>query len=544
MHLTGMLDPAPRRVAARQWMLGAGYLCVFLLLDWISYIRPLQGLNITPWSPQTALAIALLLWRPRWTWLVWIGLVVAELVVRGLPDDAFVLVCVTLALTLVYKLAARIIESRVDRSLVLARRRDLLWLLGVSLAAALVSALAYVTLHAAAGGWTFPTMRDAAARYWLGDAVGLVVALPIALVLSDGRRRVEVWRTLGSRTWWLICAAIGLLLWLVFGRADPDAFRFFYLLLLPVTWAAARLGLAGAVLASALTQLGLIAALQSGQDPDLTVFELQALMAVLTLAGLLLGVAVDEQARAAAELQRSLRLAAAGQMAAALAHELSQPLTALSNYAQACRMLMDGQDVLPQERYRQLAETTRRMSDDAQRAGEVVKRLRDFFRQGTTRLQPADIGALVNDAVDAQRRRAESLGVTLHVDTMPGLPKVLADSIQIEVVLRNLLANGIDAAASQGQRGRVAFRLTASDDVLRVDVVDNGPGIDAERMQRLFEPGASDKPGGMGVGLSICRAIVEAHGGRLWAESAGAGAFAFTLPIDDDEPASSSRHAQ
>jgi signal transduction histidine kinase len=103
--------------------------------------------------------------------------------------------------------------------------------------------------------------------------------------------------------------------------------------------------------------------------------------------------------------------------------------------------------------------------------------------------------------------------------------------VQIEVVLRNLLANAIDAASATGD-GRVVVRAGVDHAHLLVQVHDNGPGIDAARLRTLFEPGHSDKPGGMGLGLSLCRAIVEAHGGRLWAEDGPHGLLRFTLPLD------------
>jgi C4-dicarboxylate-specific signal transduction histidine kinase len=300
------------------------------------------------------------------------------------------------------------------------------------------------------------------------------------------------------------------------------------------------------VLAAGLTQIGLIAAVQSAPNADLTVFELQVLMAVVTMTGLMLGVVVDERERAAIELKGSLRLAAAGQMAAALAHELSQPLTALNSYAQAARQLAASADIPEAERLPRLLEVSGRMADDALRASDVVKRLRDFFRSGSTQLRVAAIGPLIDDVVAAGSRRAAALGVRVDVDLDPALPRVLMDEVQIAVVLRNLMANALDAASANA--GNAANAANAAPRAVRVharlrkgslgvDVFDSGSGVPADRLPTLFEPGPSEKAGGMGVGLSICRAIVEAHGGQLWAEPGPSGHFAFTLPLADGEPA-------
>jgi signal transduction histidine kinase len=514
------------------WLLGLGYVLAFLLLDWVSFIRPFQGLNITPWNPQPALAIALLMRRPGWLWLVWLSLVTAELAVRGIPSHWFVTLMATAALALCYAALARAARVRLDKPLVLATRRDLIWFTVIAIGGALLSGTVYVATFAVAGVGPSGPIVGAIARYWVGDAVGLVVTLPMLLMLMNAPRRASLLATAPRRDGWLIAALIGVLLLVVFGWPGSDQFKFFYLLFLPVVWASARLGLPGAVLAAALTQVGLIIAVQSAPDPDLSVFELQMLLTAVTMTGLVLGVAVDERERAAAELKGSLRLAAAGQMAAALAHELSQPLTALSSYAQASRLLVASPDIGDAERLERLADVSSRMAADALRASDVVKRLRDFFRTGSTQLQLASMPALLNQAVEAAARRAEVLGIRVRCEAADDLPDVLMDPVQIAVVLRNLLANALEAAAEGGGLAEVRLRLGERGGALLVEVQDSGPGLTEARLQTLFEPGTSDKPGGMGLGLSICRAIVEAHGGTLWAEAGPSGHFCFTLPID------------
>ncbi len=516
----------------RPWVVGLGYVLSFLLLDWISYIRPFEGLNITPWNPQPALAIALLmLQQARWLWLVWLSLVTAELAVRGVPADWFVTLAATGALALSYAATARVLGMRLGRSLSLSTRRDLLWFVVVVLAGSLFSAMLYVTSLAIAGLVTGSPLHEAIIRYWIGDAVGLVVLLPILLALLNAQRRGALVLTAGSREWWLIAAVTVVLLAVVFGQADSNLFKFFYLLFLPVVWASARLGLSGAVLVSAVIQVGLIVTVQSASNADLTVFELQVLMAAAALTGLVLGVAVDERERATAELKGSLRLAAAGQMAAALAHELSQPLTALNSYAQASRLLVTSHDLPDHERLSRLAEVSQRMAVDALRASDVVKRLRDFFRSGSTQLQVVNLSMLLDEALAACQRHAEALEVEVQREVADSLPPVLADPVQIAVVLRNLVTNALEASSGMAA-GRVVLAAHRIAGAVRVEVRDTGPGVQGARLEALFEPGPSDKPGGMGVGLSICRAIVEAHGGSLWAEAGACGVFCFTLPIE------------
>jgi signal transduction histidine kinase len=517
------------------WLLGLAYVVLFVALDWASYIRPFQGLNITPWNPQAALAIALLLWRAQWVWVVWASLMAAEMVVRGIPAHWGAHLMATGALSLVYAAMARGLNGVLGRPPALATRRKLLWFTVILVAGALLNGVVYISAMSVAGLGPTGPIYEAVMRYWIGDAVGLVVVLPMLLVVMDPLRRAALFDSFRSPRWWIATALLCALLWFGFGWSGQEHYRYFYLLFLPVVWMSARLGVVGAVLASGLTQLGLIVAVQSLPHQDLMVFELQVLMAAITMTGLLLGVTVDERARAAVELHSSLRLAAAGQMTASLAHELSQPLTALSNYAHACRMLAtESRDLRPQERER-LIEVTQRMVEDAARAGAVVKRLRDFFRTGSTQLKCISPDAVLREAVAAHLRRAEVLHIRIESRLQDDLPPVWIDPVQIAVVLRNLIANAIDSASSAGGGGDVLVGASVVNGEWQVRVQDSGPGVDAARLQTLFEPGTSDKPGGMGIGLSICRAIIEAHGGRLWAEAGGGGHFCFALPVGKEE---------
>lgn len=530
MHPTA----APPASLGFSWLVGLGYVVLFVMLDWASYIRPFQGLNITPWNPQAALAVGLLLWNRRWIWMVWVGLLAAEMVVRGQPVDWLALLTSTGALSLIYAAMSQGLTTTLGRPPALATRRDLLWFTGILVVGALLNGVVYVTTLSAAGLGPTGPIYEAIMRFWVGDAVGLVVVLPMLLVMMNPSRRAALVASLRSPRWWGVTGLLCLLLWIGFGRSGPEHYRYFYLLFLPVVWMSAQLGVVGAVLASGLTQIGLIIAVQSLPHQDLAVFELQVLMAAVSMTGLLLGVVVDERARAAVELQSSLRLAAAGQMTASLAHELSQPLTALSNYAHACQMLAAEARGLRAEERDRLVEVTRRMVEDAARAGAVVKRLRDFFRTGSTHLEAVSPAALLGEAIDAHTRRADVLQIRMESRIEERLPAVWIDPIQIAVVLRNLIANAIDSASAAGKSGHILISAVIADDELRIEVQDSGPGVDTARVQTLFEPGASDKPGGMGIGLSICRAIVEAHGGRLWVETGSGGRFCLTLPMDKE----------
>jgi two-component system, LuxR family, sensor kinase FixL len=526
---------APPLARLPAWLWIPTYLVLYALLDWGSYLRPLAGLNITPWNPQQAIAIGLLVWRPRAAWLVFAGLLVAEAAVRGLPAQLVAALAAAAVLTLTFAAMARVLRQKVDLTMPLAHSGELLWFALTVTAGSLASGIFYVLIHTSSFN-EVELALGAITRYWVGDAVALLVTLPVLLVAIAPARRAGTLAVLRSPAWWagvaLTCAA----LWVVFGRGEQDYFKFFYLLLPPVVWAAVRFGVQGAALSSLVTQVGLLVAADIALRHDLTLFELQALMAATAITGLLLGVAVDERARAESELRAGLRFTAAGQMAAALAHELSQPLTALSNYADACQAIAEHPGGLDAARARQLSEVLRKMVDEARRTGAVTRRLRDFFRSGASALQPTSVEELLRETLDAQQEYAHRLGVQLQPDFASSLPSLRLDPIQIAVVLRNLLANAIESAAPGGTGRVVLHAVAAPGGGVRFEVADNGPGLAPDRLHALFEAAPSGKQGGLGVGLGICRSIVEAHGGKLWIEGGPGGRFCFLLPSDEPEP--------
>ncbi len=231
------------------------------------------------------------------------------------------------------------------------------------------------------------------------------------------------------------------------------------------------------------------------------------------------------------QLAHMARVASLGELAASLAHELSQPLMAVLNNAQAA------QRILSRERP-DLGEVRAALADivaSDKRAGEVLRRMRAMFRQEPVERGPIDVAATLAEILRLLSPDALAHGVTLTVDVGPGLPRVAGDAVQIQQVVMNLVLNAIDAmaAASSARRDVVLGAALRSPDQVAVVVRDTGPGFPEELRARLFEPFFTTKPRGMGMGLAIARSIVEAHGGRLDAASVpgGGAAFEVTLPV-------------
>jgi PAS domain S-box-containing protein len=229
------------------------------------------------------------------------------------------------------------------------------------------------------------------------------------------------------------------------------------------------------------------------------------------------------------ELFHAARLNAAGQMAAALAHELNQPLAAAINFVRAAqRQLATGS--------RDKVVTSSRIMDQAAgevlRAGQIMRRLRDFVRRGETERRIESIVPMVEEASTLTSITAGASGVRVHLSFDPNAARVFADRIQIQQVLVNLMLNAIDAMADSSRRELEVKTALLDDETTAFSVTDSGTGLVAEIADHLFEPFVSTKPNGMGLGLSICRSIVEAHGGRLRTEpnEGGGTIFCFTLP--------------
>jgi PAS domain S-box-containing protein len=242
---------------------------------------------------------------------------------------------------------------------------------------------------------------------------------------------------------------------------------------------------------------------------------------------------IEEQARQhQAELAHILRLQTVNCLAAELAHEINQPLGAIANFANGlAERLRQGR--IDRDEILGAAET---IAGQALRAGTVLQRLRDFVRK-EPQPRSVDVNQLVELAAEFVAPEARRRAVVLDLRLEPGLPPVLADGVQVEQVIVNLLHNGIEAIAGAGAaQGRLlATTRRGAGGMVDVCVHDSGPGVSAAARERLFEPFFTTKDGGLGMGLSISRSIVNAYGGSLWLapSDAGGATFCFSLPAAD-----------
>ena len=500
----------------------------YIALDWTSYIDPVGPFNITPWNPQPALAIV---------WMMMGGLIhapavmatilLADILIRHAPGGYGITAMTGLILAGGYAAIAWALKNLL-RDTGLRSTRQLTIFASVVVAGTGVVGAGFIGMLYTSNVLVETTFNNAWLRFWIGDAVGVLVTAPLLFAAADAARR-SAFLTLVRKPEALVQAtALAATVWLIFEGLGTDPSRHFYLLFLPLIWIAVRFGMNGAIVAIAIAQLGVVLGIHGGAGIPLPVVELQALMAALTLTGLFLGVMVDERQRAEQGLRQTLRLAAAGEMAGAIAHEVNQPLTAVANYGRSAQMLHERD----QGGSAQMQEIIGKILSEANRASEVVRRLRDFFRAGTTRLEAVEL----EDFLGTVRRMGDSAinarPISLEIENAPSLPPLYIDRLQIEVIFRNLLTNSVESlTASERHGGRIRIFVERHDDSrVRIVVIDNGPGISSATRENLFEPFVSGKPAGMGLGLAVSRAIAEAHGGSLDAAAVEHGEFHLILP--------------
>jgi signal transduction histidine kinase len=316
----------------------------------------------------------------------------------------------------------------------------------------------------------------------------------------------------------------------------------FYAPLPFLLWAAVRFGpigttsaiaaMAGMTIWGAVNGLGPFA----GGAPQDTARVMQLFLISVAVPLLLLSMALEERLRAEREaheqrmqLTHLSRVAMLGELSGGIAHELNQPLTAILANAQAGQHLLAGENVDPAELREILADI---IAAD-QRAGEVIHRLRALFKRGETQVQRLDPNLLVREVLTIVHGDLVTRGVEASTRLEPGLPPIEGDRVQLEQVMLNLVVNACEAmAGGTGEGRRLEIRSALEGEFVLLSFADRGPGFRAEQYEQMFEPFFTTKPQGLGLGLSISRSIVRAHGGRLWGSAVpGHGAiFHIALP--------------
>ena len=520
----------------QSWLLGAGYLTLYLLLDWASYVQPLRHTSITPWNPNTGVVMALLLTRGwRWAPLVTLGIFVGELLTDDAPAPWWVRALASGYLALVYTLAAWGLRRRgLDRPI--GTPKGAAWFAGVTAVASGVAAAGYVVILVSGGVLNLGEAWSSVGRYWIGEFNGIIALTPVLLL---GVGRAVRWDDMLRHRRQLMLQGLGAVVGvgLAFALAAARDVRLFYPLFAPVTWIAVRHGVPGAMISVSLVQAALVAALELTPG-SIPLFDVQFPLLSLGVTALFLGAlatqrdtTLHQMRQQDAALQRSMRFAVAGQLASALTHELNQPMTALLSYVRSAELMTEPLAHADER----LAGTVRKAGEEAGRAAAVLRRLREFYRGEETRLEPTDPLTVCARVAGALQDRMRRSAVEFELRYPEGVPTVMVDRTQLEIAMHNLLTNSLDAfdalpaKGSRGRRIEVTAEVRGADVLIGID--DSGPGIAANLTERLFEPFVTSKISGMGLGLSLSRTLLRHQGGDLWSEASRFGGARFVIRL-------------
>ena len=528
-----MLTP-PQILALPLPWIGALYVCGYVLFEAVSYVHPFGAYGITPWNPSTGLSIlVVLLWGRRMLPLLFLTPPLAEVVVRGLALPLWITALEALIVGGGYTIAAVILlQRRLRFDASLTSLRDLSILMGVAVLCSAIVASAYVMLLVAAQKIEVPDFLPAALRYWIGDMIGIALVVPFGLLAATRERFIKInWQTA------LHVLAISLALAIAASSAQYDQLQLFYFLFLPITWVAASAGLESVSVALVVTQIGLFVALEFIGGRAINIMDLQARMLVLSITGFAAGALVTERRRAEqkllenqAALARLSRLGSMGELAAAIAHEVNQPLSAAGTYARLVTESLSTEKLNDPS----VIGTAEKAAAQIERAAAVIRRLRALVRSGRSDMSAISAVQIIHEAAGLVGPILKRNNITLEIEMEGELPPVIVDRIQIEQALVNLIRNAAEALASSSKnRKRITLHVTKTDARrIEVRVCDSGPGFPKEFCSSPPPLFSSSKPDGLGVGLSLCQSIAEAHGGTLCLESRDDGAaVSFTLPV-------------
>jgi signal transduction histidine kinase len=511
-----------RLTGPKFWLTGIGFLAVYLACNKVTEWHQFDGLAITLWSPDNGLALLLVTEGAVFAPFVFLAAVLTDVFIAGVRHSLYVTVAAEFVATVGYVGLAAILRHKLKFDPRRVRLADVVVLLTVVPAGTTLTSLSYCGALYLGGALPADQFYAAMRYFWIGDTVGIITVIPAATsvfaLLSKPRGRWSGYE-LVSCSVFILGTCLGFVV--LFGVGDAKEHHMFYLLFLPIIWAGIRGGYAGVAVALLAIQLGLVATTTylGCEAKDFSVF--QMLMLVLSITGLLLGSVITERAQAAqllreqqTELAHVSAYASAGAMGMALAHEISQPLSTVASYLHAARrLLQSGAASAP------VMDALSKAEMETRRTREVLERIRDFVSSGKLDLKRLDLSNLALKIGALCREEATARGIRVEIENIRPIPLVMADRIQIEQVLNNLLANAIDAASERTDgRGLVVMRVAGRGDRVVVQVEDNGPGVAPEIAGSLFEAYQTTKPRGMGLGLPLSLQIVQKHAGRLWWE--------------------------
>lgn len=535
-------------VALRQAVLHTALFLLFLALSRVALLFQATELRTSPWTPSTGLAFAagLVLGRPAILTVAVCMLVSTRLWEWPLPG-VWEYVSVVLRAFLFTGTAVAIKSFLTDASA--SRVQMVIRLLVICVGVTFAYAVGRLLLLWLSIGIDPGYLLSYTTTLSIGTLIAMVTLVPFVLE-AGGHAGWRVYLARWTRIQWALVGALLIACFIVFGLQETDKFKFFYLVFLPVIAFSVKDGLKGAALSVLLCDVLMLFILYWRSYEAGTATELQFLMLSLSATGLFLGAAVSDRERAMEQLAsthlhlqesqsallQASRLSLASEIAAALAHDLNQPLSSIRNYVRAAKRRLTAETV----------EVTAVQNDidaavvQVDEAAALLRSTRRFLERGTTHREHHHLQRVIASSLSLMEPELHKSGLSVAVKRPLPQCTVLCSEIQIQQVVLNLLRNAKDAISASGSRtGKILIQVSLLNrpGYAEIRVSDTGPGVPQDLHPMLFQPLQSTKPDGLGLGLSLCSSIVRSHGGELWLDkSARNGAtFAFTLPVVEAE---------
>jgi signal transduction histidine kinase len=560
------------RPLLRAALIVAVYLFAFIILDFFSQqFEELRG--IVAWYPPAGLTYTLLLvFGVRFAPAVTIALFIGSLFIYRMPQPPYLLFLWAFIISLIYSIAAAVLREGIHFDWQLRKLRDVTWLVVTSVFVSALLALLSVLSSALSSDMPRSEVLSAIFRWWIGETVGVLTVTPFLLMyvmpglkrFAEGQPvRLPARRSFPRPTLSAIgqASSLAFTLYWVFGTRVLNEFQPLFLITLPLIWIALQHGFKGVTVAIVALNFGVVFALWFFRFDLARLAELQLLMIVNCIVGLLMGAVVTERKQAEAtlkeysehlsqivderthelrETQEQLvqheKLAVLGQLAGGVGHELRNPLGVILNAVYYLRLVQpDADDKIRQ--YHGLIE------QEVRSAEKIVTDLLDFARIKSVDREAVSVSDLIRQTLE-RFPAPPTVEVTLEIPA--DLPRVHVDLRQMTQVLGNLTINACQAMKDGGQlivssdqlsvNGNTSTSLSSSQWV-RIAVKDTGVGISPENMKKLFEPLFTTKTKGIGLGLAVSQKLIEANGGRIEVESEPGVGTTFTvfLPLQSRE---------
>jgi signal transduction histidine kinase len=523
---------------AQYALIGGVFTAAYVGLEWLTRVHELEGLGITLWNPVKALSLGLLLLKGvAYAPVLFLAALLVDLFIYGAAKGVASTIATSAVVAIGYAALAVALTRGLGFAVGRSDLRNVITLLVTAPAGTFVIACLYCGFLVWFGDLPARQYWEAVPHLWVGDTVGIIIILPVAMTVFGSVQRLEETRPavllIDSGAF---LGGVLIALWLIFSFERANEYHFFYLLFLPVSWIAMRIGFAGAAIGVCVVHLLLLAFISWGGYPASTFMGYQLLVLALAFNGLLLCAVVDERRKSDellreqhAQVVRMTRHATAGAMGVSLAHQISQPLSNVAMYLHVGRQLLADEPAEPAP----VAASLEKATGQLRRAKDILERLRDFVSRGTLRPTPTDLGALTRKVVALAEDDARAHGVSVRLEAAAPVPPVTVDALQLEQSLINVINNAIDAAAEAGRLpGCVTVRVAALDKWVQIEVEDNGPGVSDVVAKQLFEPFVTTKPSGMGLGLALSRELISAHGGTIdWERVRPDGGARFTIEL-------------